>query len=1676
MGKKKKKRKIEAIIKLDGTIDKKIKESEREVVGSIDSNGVITKYNELNNSNSYSKETANNTNMPNNPFKQTTVNLPQIAPINNENLIDNIKNSLNTNVKSNLIKDSFQKNLSNKTENNTIPSQKKQKENKTKVNLEELKKTLYTEPKKDVNLLENVGKSSLNLITRTGKGTTLDFPEQLLDVGLQIGSSERNPVMHLTNKEKSWDERLKDTGKSMLANAIDTTPIGWIDRLIQKVNPSIDDDTISEKLINSIDTKGIKNKQKIAEEIIKKDASQSFMDKQLGYGKKLSNGKTIQETLDEGALIKSDNIGGKVAENIGQMLPSLMTGNEGTSLLTMGVNSYGGGVEEAYNNGATRSEATKYGLLNAAIETGTEKMFAGIGGVFGKGALDDVVKKGIQNRIKSELGKQLVDLGIDALGEGTEELMSDILNPLAQKLTYASEKDLKKLYEDQNFTEDFVMGALSSLILKGTSIPAQNSINNKLKNEIKDSINENNSYEIIKKLQKQGYTQEQSLQLVNKALKETGQLQINVENAVQNKIAQQNNTNTPQILQETRQNQKLSNETIKPSQIIEPPKNSIKNYTENDINRFSTGNNLIDGVNSDLKSFTEKFYDKENKRAKKKKAPIKSQKMFLGRISDALSTKINSLLNNSGRFSQKYETKDTNIVISSDNIEHIYNHHGNEKMSGQIDITPENLSKYVEVVSNPDYIGLSSQLSRGNTPTLYFTKKINGYSVAVEVLSTKKQLYPQSYYVFDSNSEEYTDFIKNNKLKKAWDVESSGSKSLDINVHDDTSAAFTDNNVTTKTKKSQIAPISSQYSMQQNQNNDTKKVNAPVVKEQNNKANTSNDEIYETKESDALKIIPKNPTKEASYDIPKKITRKSVREEMQKQMGITAEDLSIGKDIKSINYQLTDPIRVNEKVFGRELGNKINDETIRKTTHNEAKKIKWLNSERNDIKELGIKPRSKESAAVQKYGEKKYLNKYGESVSYGDKELIAEFPNVKTQKKIKRAAGMIRNKYDKYIDDINQTLTALGYDAIPKREDYMRHFQELGDIFSKTGVPFNLNDMKVEDLPTDINGLTEFNRPGKNYFASAQRRIGEKTVYDAITGIDGYLEGAGNLIYHTGDIQRYRALSSLIRDSFGSSKGFDNLGNLTDTQAEQRINDILDNKLSRYAAWLDEQANNLAGKKGAMDRGAERLLGRKVYTGLNTIKKQVGSNMTGFNARSAMTNLISSTIASAKTNKLAFVKGTVSTINNMFKNDGFIEKSDFLTTRFGSDQLSKKLWQKASNAGQIFMTGTDYFTANQITRSKYYEGLQKGMLESDAIKYADDFASRVMGDRSLGRTAEAFNSKTLGLLTQFQLEVNNQWQYMIHDTKMDFQKNYEINNGLKAGATALFQMGQLAAFSYFFNELFQSLTGSRAAFDPIDIFKKLFGSDDDEDKPWDERISEANEELFDNIPFGNLLTGGGRIPISEAFTGLKTFAKKTTGQKNQYGGDITWRDVKDDTLATIPYYFLPTGYSQIKKTKNGLSMFRKDKEIKGSYTKSGRLRFPVKDTAKNRIQAGLFGEYSSSEARKYFDEKRSALTDNQQQMYKALKIPVSDYWKINKQISYIKNELKGTDTPTEKRKEKFFKYIDSLDVSKINKSILKKSIYKSYKDDDYEIKKYIDSSNMSKQSKKELLEKLALNK
>jgi hypothetical protein len=105
-------------------------------------------------------------------------------------------------------------------------------------------------------------------------------------------------------------------------------------------------------------------------------------------------------------------------------------------------------------------------------------------------------------------------------------------------------------------------------------------------------------------------------------------------------------------------------------------------------------------------------------------------------------------------------------------------------------------------------------------------------------------------------------------------------------------------------------------------------------------------------------------------------------------------------------------------------------------------------------------------------------------------------------------------------------------------------------------------------------------------------------------------------------------------------------------------------------------------------------------------------------------------------------------------------------------------------------------------------------------------------------------------------------------------------------------------------------------------------------------------------------------------------------------------------------------------------MFDDDLPIAGSYTDSGNLRFAVEDTPQNRLQAGLFGQWASDEARDYFDNARSPLKGKQIQELVDLDLPIREYWDYRKGLS------------EQETLEDKFEYINSQPVSTEKKNIM----------------------------------------
>lgn len=145
--------------------------------------------------------------------------------------------------------------------------------------------------------------------------------------------------------------------------------------------------------------------------------------------------------------------------------------------------SFGGAAQEARQDGATIGEQMAYGATSAAVSGLTEqlsnvsKLFKG---AFGKGVADDLVDTAIDKAVKrfaaTEGGKTILrsglQLGASAAGEGFEEMVEDIVNPMVKLIYQAKGQDpygiLSRTYAENFDLEetlyDGLIGAAMGLI------------------------------------------------------------------------------------------------------------------------------------------------------------------------------------------------------------------------------------------------------------------------------------------------------------------------------------------------------------------------------------------------------------------------------------------------------------------------------------------------------------------------------------------------------------------------------------------------------------------------------------------------------------------------------------------------------------------------------------------------------------------------------------------------------------------------------------------------------------------------------------------------------------------------------------------------------------------------------------------------------------------------------------------------------------------------------------------------------------------------------------------------------------------------------------------------------------------------------------------------------------
>ena len=728
-------------------------------------------------------------------------------------------------------------------------------------------------------------------------------------------------------------------------------------------------------------------------------------------------------------------------------------------------------------------------------------------------------------------------------------------------------------------------------------------------------------------------------------------------------------------------------------------------------------------------------------------------------------------------------------------------------------------------------------------------------------------------------------------------------------------------------------------------------------------------------------------------------------------------------DAEIINRTYFEPVRtasananklknqLREQVKALDLSRKAN----KGDAVSEAHAVQLLGEAQDNIRYLEQHPRAQDRDG-------KTLNEWRQIVL----DLWATSPGL-DRAKIENAVETFRKIYDGLFEQMNDVRIRNGYEPINYRQGYFPHFQPgtTDGILGLMGKALGI-DAEVSALPTTISGLTHTFKPGIAYFGNALERIGFDTAYDAVEGFDKYVEGAASVICYTDVIQNLRALAQQVRyrtSDEGLRERVDDVrarDDLTEHQKELEIKEIMDKgrfSLSNFAIELDEYTNLLANKKSKYDRGIESLAGRKVYNLLKSWENRVAANMVAVNPASWLTNFGVITQAGAQLKTTSVLKAMGQTLKGWTKDDGFVERSDFLVNRRGSDPLVRTWQQSASAVLSKPMDWIDTFSADTIVRARYMENIARGMSEEEAMREADDFAANVMADRSKGAMPTIFESRNplMKMFTQFQLEVNNTFSYLFKDLPREQRKK-----GVRYLAWALFKF---LIGGYLYNEVYEYLIGRRPMLDPLGIVNDTVGDltgyelnnlvdaafgggliKESEPEGAIGTIRDMAVNVGQEAPFIGNLMGGGKLPFSSSMPNVKNIL--TALDSETATDEEKLAKVGKELINPAAYWLLPFGGGQVKKMWQGISALKRQ----GSYTADGRLQYPIYtdregDKANAAWRTMLFGKSATPEAQAWVEAGFGALSEKATQTYEAMRaggVDQRDSYELIKAMSKIK--------------------------------------------------------------------------
>lgn len=806
-----------------------------------------------------------------------------------------------------------------------------------------------------------------------------------------------------------------------------------------------------------------------------------------------------------------------------------------------------------------------------------------------------------------------------------------------------------------------------------------------------------------------------------------------------------------------------------------------------------------------------------------------------------------------------------------------------------------------------------------------------------------------------------------------------------------------------------------------------------------------------------------------------------------------------------LNYRT--PQRSMLKMFGDKRGEEINRYYFDPVTRNEAERLRWMNRQLDAVREFqgeGDKAKglnkaesayvhmaldieatvqrinqSPNKAAIQKAVTELTKMETAQKASPDAEAREAEIQRVATdldlnaaeskwaqqyaqfltqkdgikgeidEKKCAAAVKQYRQLFDDYYNAIADFLVSHGDEPIGKIDYYAPHLSTadkvnlLNQAFEALG--FNASATR---LPAEIAGRTEDFRPNKRWTPFFQSREGTQTEYDIVHGFESYVTYLSDVLFHTDDIQKIRALENYTRlggkndfknslaeaielsrsgkrdeklDFLRELKRVDDFAEPTTAEINKQLDQYIaelfaaeknNTRYSDLAVWLKNYGDVLAGKQFGGDRGAEHRGGRGILKlGTQLTQAFARANVAG-NVSSAVNQIAQLPTILGERSKRSIAQATAEFATGKLRQ--FQMDSDFITGKKGVDYISNTF-------ADSFMSGmfkpaefVDTMMSTIAARAAYLDAIRDGKTHEEAMRAADAYARSIMGDRTKGAKPLMFHSKTpvMQMVNMFQIEALNSWEHVSQDLPRQFRQIAAESGKAKAARVLSSVILKTVLAAFVVNRVTEELYGGTPApFDIIGMSMNFIASGEglttnDWIRYMFNKASNAmfGVDLFDDVPtpqegfdWGNaaedtLYNISNEVPFLSNLSGMVGVGDRTLMMPDLFGkGKDLWDAATEHGLLSPE-----SGEALLGLVTQAIPGGRQINKtysgiktiVEGGRTKGfgdkERLQYPVERNVGTALQNILFGPNATPQANAYWASGLSSLSTKDTQTWQTL--------------------------------------------------------------------------------------------